>query len=423
MQTRLSTARETDAFGIADLLFSRTDARGVIQSGNGDFQRVSGYDWDDLLGAPHKLIRHAGMPKGLFQLMWETIGSQRPIGAYTCNKTREGLTYTVFAVVIPVEDGFVSVRLKPTSPRVAQIKDMYDRVCAAEHSDKLSAQEGAALLRNQIEALGFSSYEAFMARAIQEELGARNAFLERTGLRRLEALSSIESAVNEVRMQGQTMSAMFAETAQIPQNLRLQASRIEGRKGPISMISTNHQMTSDSFAASLTGFLDAASVGAGPLREAIFLTATAKIMMEVADAVSGSDANNEDRTDADARCLRLLASEYLDKSQQAVRDISARARYFTSAIKDMRRMVAGLELTRTMCKIEKSRVSGDIAGLNEIVERLHKAEAQLNQIVAQIGSSVSTMKDGIDTLNAEGQMTLPDARMHKDPLRKALRQA
>jgi len=56
-----------------ELFFSRTDKRGVIQSGNSVFQRVSDYTWDDLLGAPHKNNRHKDMPKAVFWLMWHTI--------------------------------------------------------------------------------------------------------------------------------------------------------------------------------------------------------------------------------------------------------------------------------------------------------------------------------------------------------------
>lgn len=57
------TASNSDAleahFDLAELFFSRTDDRGVIQAGNSVFQRVSCYAWDDLLNAPHKIIRHA----------------------------------------------------------------------------------------------------------------------------------------------------------------------------------------------------------------------------------------------------------------------------------------------------------------------------------------------------------------------------
>jgi len=56
-------------FDPAELFFSRTNSNGVIRSGNDVFQRISGYPWDALLGAPHNIIRHPDMPEGVFSLL------------------------------------------------------------------------------------------------------------------------------------------------------------------------------------------------------------------------------------------------------------------------------------------------------------------------------------------------------------------
>jgi aerotaxis receptor len=69
-------------FHLSELFYSRTDERGVIEAGNSVFQRVAGHEWDDLIGAPHKIIRHSDMPKGVFQLMWDTLKDGQPMGAY-----------------------------------------------------------------------------------------------------------------------------------------------------------------------------------------------------------------------------------------------------------------------------------------------------------------------------------------------------
>ena len=52
-------------FTFEELFFSRTDWRGVILAGNSVFQRVSLYDWDELIQKPHNVIRHPDMPKGV----------------------------------------------------------------------------------------------------------------------------------------------------------------------------------------------------------------------------------------------------------------------------------------------------------------------------------------------------------------------
>ncbi|KDB05361.1 hypothetical protein U879_02085 [Defluviimonas sp. 20V17] len=77
-------------FAIHEIFYSRTDPRGVIQSGNDVFQRVADYPWDRLIGAPHKVIRHPDMPRAVFWLLWQTIQQGRPIGAYVKNRHPTG---------------------------------------------------------------------------------------------------------------------------------------------------------------------------------------------------------------------------------------------------------------------------------------------------------------------------------------------
>ena len=92
-------------FHLNEVFFSRTDSRGVIQSGNYVFHRVANYEWPDMLGAPHKLIRHPDSPKGLFWLFWDTLKRGETIGAYVKNRARDGLYYWVFAVAMPCAGG------------------------------------------------------------------------------------------------------------------------------------------------------------------------------------------------------------------------------------------------------------------------------------------------------------------------------
>ena len=112
-------------FNLDEVFFSRTDARGVIESGNYVFRRVAHYEWDRLLGAPHKIIRHPDMPRAVFWLLWDTIKQGRPIGAYVKNRAEDGLYYWVFAVVMPNGDGYLSARIKPTSPLFRTIEKEY----------------------------------------------------------------------------------------------------------------------------------------------------------------------------------------------------------------------------------------------------------------------------------------------------------
>lgn len=110
---------------------------------------------------PHKLIRHPDMPKGVFQLFWDALNRGEPIGAYVKNKASDGLHYWVFAVAMPFYDGFLSVRIKPSSEILQIIEAEYADLLQRERKDGLKPSESAEILMGRINALGFANYSSF----------------------------------------------------------------------------------------------------------------------------------------------------------------------------------------------------------------------------------------------------------------------
>ncbi|MGE5764846.1 MAG: PAS domain-containing protein [Mycobacterium leprae] len=88
-------------FGEDEIIVTKTDPRGVITYANRVFLRVSAYDEPDVIGQPHNLIRHPGMPRTVFQLLWDTIRGGREMFAYIVNLAADGAHYWVFAHVTP----------------------------------------------------------------------------------------------------------------------------------------------------------------------------------------------------------------------------------------------------------------------------------------------------------------------------------
>ena len=56
------------SFGIDELFFSVTDSKGVIESSNEVFVRLSHSSHDELMASPHNIIRHPEMPGAAFKL-------------------------------------------------------------------------------------------------------------------------------------------------------------------------------------------------------------------------------------------------------------------------------------------------------------------------------------------------------------------
>ncbi|ARD42423.1 diguanylate cyclase [Actinomyces gaoshouyii] len=137
-------------FDPEDIFFSTTGPKGVIRRTNRTFDSLSRYSRERLQRAPHSIVRHLDMPAGLFKLMWDDLGAGRPVSAYVLNRAADGVDYRVFATVVPIRGGFLSVRTKPLREDARRaIEEAYRRVRARERE---FAGRGAS--RSQIGEMG-----------------------------------------------------------------------------------------------------------------------------------------------------------------------------------------------------------------------------------------------------------------------------
>jgi len=152
-----------------DFIVSKTDLKGRITYCNRIFQEFAGYTEKDLLGAPHNIIRHPDMPRGLFKLIWTELGLGHEIQAYVKNLSADGSYYWVFATMTPSYDaggrviGYYSVRRAPDRTAVKTMEEFYRRMLAEEARVPTSAQPDASLtLFNQMLSEQGISYANFM---------------------------------------------------------------------------------------------------------------------------------------------------------------------------------------------------------------------------------------------------------------------
>ena len=66
------TQRER-TFPAQQRLISTTDAKGVITYCNDAFVEISGFSREELVRAPHNLVRHPDVPAAVFAHMWGTL--------------------------------------------------------------------------------------------------------------------------------------------------------------------------------------------------------------------------------------------------------------------------------------------------------------------------------------------------------------
>ncbi len=131
-------------------IVSKTDLKGRITYVNRAFCAVAGYSENELLGAPHSIIRHPDMPRAVFKLLWDRLAEGYEVFAYVKNLTKNGDFYWVFAHVTPSYEGarrmvgFHSNRRVP-NPRVIQetIVPLYAELKRVEDSFA-NAKQGLA---------------------------------------------------------------------------------------------------------------------------------------------------------------------------------------------------------------------------------------------------------------------------------------
>ena len=242
IQYKNDSLHEETPFGFEELFFSRTDEKGLILSGNSVFQRVSGYKWEELQGKSHNLIRHPDMPKAVFWLLWDTIKKGAPIGAYVKNKAKDGRYYWVFAIVTPIDGGFLSVRLKPSSPLFKSAEREYASLRSLEIENRLKADESAAIFLSRLQERGFRDYRTFMSAALSQEIAARNVAIGRKKDSCIVHFENLVSLSRKLLDHAATIFDSYRGSEHVPINLQIQSAKLGSQGVPISTIARNYSL-------------------------------------------------------------------------------------------------------------------------------------------------------------------------------------
>ncbi|BBG65854.1 putative signal-TRANSDUCTION sensor protein [Hydrogenimonas sp.] len=148
-----------------DYIVSKTDLKGRITYCNKTFIEISGYSEEELLGAPHSILRHPDMPKIVFKLLWERIQNRQEIFAFVKNLCKDGGFYWVFANVTATVDpdgnirDYHSVRRKPSREGVKVMESIYKRLLEEERRGGMEAS--ASMLETILESEG-TDYDKFV---------------------------------------------------------------------------------------------------------------------------------------------------------------------------------------------------------------------------------------------------------------------
>ncbi|MBE3639658.1 chemotaxis protein [Mangrovicoccus algicola] len=402
-------------FAAEELFFSRTDPRGVIQAGNTVFQRVSDHPWNKLLGAPHKIIRHKDMPRGAFHLMWAAIKGGDPVGVYVKNHARDGLHYWVFAIVVPLKDGFLSVRLKPLSPLLQEVEADYAALAARERANDLAPEAAEALLLERLAEHGHRGYRTFMTHALAAEMEARDARLGRHSPPWLGPFRTMLEAVSDVSEQTRELSAVFESIRGIPYNMRILASRLEAAGGPISVISANYGILSEEISGWMRSFAGGDGGAFSDIRDAVeralFVQCAACLLEEMGERFAAEEGlQGHVDVAAETRMLADQGRAFAAAAEDGVAQVARKAEKFSQAVRDMKRLITGLGATRMMCKIEGARLRNSGDNLVSVIRQLDQFQENIEERLQRINERNRMVQRMAETLTGGPAETGPAER-------------
>ena len=373
-------------FQFGELFFSRTDEKGRILSGNTVFRRISQYSWDELKNKPHNIIRHPDMPRAVFWLLWDTIRRGRPIGAYVKNRAKDGRHYWVFAIVTPIEGGYLSVRIKPSSPFFQVAEQEYRALLPVEEGRQLKPAESAKILLGRIAELGFRDYTAFMAAALAQEISARDRQLGRMPDPAIPRFEALGSAAKDLLKHAENISDGYATSRYIPLNLRVQAAQLGDAAATIGVISVNYSIIANDIKNLMDELVGSALKVAEAVNSGLFLFCTARLQKETVE-LSRSEAPAAGMIDRlEMELLEEQCGTYSRGAADGLQTIAVNAERFHEACAEMQKLAAGLEVTRVMANIECARLSGSQSGLNALSASLAQFQAAISNGLSEIAS-------------------------------------
>ncbi len=113
-----------------DSVVSKTNLKGVITYINRTFMEISGFEEDELIGAPQNIVRHPDMPPAAFKDLWDTLKAGKSWKGMVKNRCKDGGFYWVEANANPIFEngravGYMSLRTKPTREQIEYAERIY----------------------------------------------------------------------------------------------------------------------------------------------------------------------------------------------------------------------------------------------------------------------------------------------------------
>ncbi|HMM49474.1 MAG TPA: PAS domain-containing protein [Miltoncostaeaceae bacterium] len=417
-------------FEIHELFFSTTNRKGLIEACNDVFVRVSRHPEEAMIGRPHNIIRHPEMPRALFRMVWDHLLAGKPIAGYVKNLAADGAYYWVLATWSPLGDGFLSVRLKPTSPMLETVKDIYAKVLRREHELERSgmkhrelAAEALPYLHELIGEAGFSDYDAFARHILPLEIRSREVTLraggfsapplngpvsERLGvasggLNRLFAgIEVFTAAATTLRDSTQFIHRLADAVHRNALNGLVAARKLTAGGATLGVVADQMSRCAESIATAVVGFMGDVTPTMQALQDIEYRIGLLKAQLDMATdfALELEDAHHEGevraRREASLAALIDSAGEGIDALGASLAELSRSLRALERGAERIESALKVLDTLHMAGRIEAQHV-GDAQAFTVLFDRvrqqLSEADAHMDAVGDAVAKAMATRSD------------------------------
>ena len=469
-ESPIAARDEEVPFTLDEIFYSTTDSRGVIESANETFLRVSGYQrLDAVVGRPHRIVRHPDMPRVVFKLFWEHLEGGRSIAAYVKNLAMDGRYYWVMALAVPSSAGFVSIRFKPSSALFETVRGIYAELLEIEaaHADRRAGMAAAEVrLGELLKAAGYDSYDAFMQTALAAETAARQAHMGPASEPDRRPVQGAQDVFQTIRSTETELMALFSHAESfltfiqkldarsaflhatsrriqlLAKNALIESCRMKDSGRGLAVVTDNlaiYARESQTVISAMTVGMSALAV---TLRETSFAVSAARLQAEMGvfmvDERARLDAAG--RLDDEARRrwktdLDIFVSAFTDTAQRMLASLPANKRPLQELLRKGDRLSEALMMllsVHVVGRVEAAQVAEDglfVTLFEEVLVQLHSAEKEMKDFTKNLNylaetlpkfdRSAQTVTEAIQEVARQGggrpKAALPRDRRHSAP--------
>ena len=410
------TGRNVDIAQDANIL-STTDLGSSITYANQDFIDVSGYNLEELLGAPHNLLRHPDMPSAAFAHMWQTLKSGRSWMGMVKNRCKNGDHYWVSAYASPVtRDGvaveYQSVRTRPDARRVMAAERVYARLRTGtrrmrpvlEMPLKLSLVTGATCALTWGAGVGLASYPWAVQVLGLAAVGAVGILGVNLLLRPLRQLSERARQIADNPVSQAIYTGRADELGQIEfamQMLEAQVGAVVGRIGDASQRLSGHAAALveqlDSSHSSTLGQQSQTDQVATAIHEMAASVAQvanhAQQASKAADQAGSETREGHQRVD-ESRDAVLRLSQELARATTVIHQLESHSGDISGVLEVIRAIAEQTNLLALNAAIEAARAGEQGRGFAVVADEVRGLAQRTQQSTNEIQRMISTLQGG-----------------------------